>query len=95
MKTYVFIYGFLPKYLCIHMWKIITTMKIIIIWIIQHLSLKFIPFRFYIWKIGKIKSFSLVIKKRYPNCEYAQVCNQKHKTQMGKGAFKNEPKSCI
>jgi hypothetical protein len=36
----------------IHMWKTTTTMKNIIIWIIQCLSLNFIPFRFCIWKIA-------------------------------------------
>jgi len=36
-------------------------------------SLKFIPFRFYIWKIAKTKSLSLVSKKGYPNCEYAFI----------------------
>ncbi len=70
-------------------------MKIIIILIIQYLPLQFIPFIFYIWKIGKIKSFSLVVKKWYHDCEYAQLCNQRHKTQMGKEALKNEPNSCI
>jgi hypothetical protein len=47
------------------------TMKIITIWIIQYLSLKFIPFRFYIWNMAKTKSLSLVVKKWYPNYEYA------------------------
>ncbi len=60
---------FIHNYIC--MWKITTTMKIIIILIIQYFSLKFIPFRFYIWKITKTKSLSLVSKKGYPNCEYA------------------------
>jgi hypothetical protein len=46
-------------------------MKIIIISIIQYLSFKFIPFRFYIWNMAKTKSLSLVVKKWYPNCEYA------------------------
>jgi hypothetical protein len=49
----------------IRMWKITTTMKIIIIWIIQYLSLKFIPFRFYIFNIAKIKSLSPMVKKWY------------------------------
>ncbi len=56
----------------IHMWKITTTIKLIIIWIIQYLSFKFIPFRFYIWNIVKTKSLSLVVKKWYPEYEYAQ-----------------------
>jgi hypothetical protein len=50
-------------YAQLHMQKITIIMKIIIIWIIQHLWLKFISFRFYIWKITKIKSLSLVLKK--------------------------------
>jgi len=58
-----------------HMWKITITMKMIIIWIIQYLSLKFISFRFCIWKITKTKSFNLVVKKWYPNCEYASQTN--------------------
>ncbi len=32
---------------------------------------KFIPFNFYIWKIVKTKSLSLVVKKCYFDCEYA------------------------
>jgi hypothetical protein len=55
------------------MWKITTTMKITIIWIIQYFSFKFIPIRFYIWKIAKTESLNLVVKKWYPNCEYAWV----------------------
>jgi len=54
------------------MQKITIIMKIIIISIIQYLTLKFILFRFYIRKIVKTKSLSLMSKKRYPNCEYAQ-----------------------
>jgi hypothetical protein len=79
IKTYVFtccISGFLTKYLCIIIYgceKPTATMKIIIIWIIQYLSLKFILFRFCIWKIAKPKSFNLVAKKWYPDCEYALV----------------------
>jgi hypothetical protein len=53
------------------MWKITTNMKIIIIWIIQYLSLKFILLRFYFLKIAKTKSLNLVSKKGYPDCEYA------------------------
>jgi hypothetical protein len=45
---------FMHNYIC--MWKITTTMKMIIIWIIQYVSLKFIPFKLYIWKIVKTKS---------------------------------------
>jgi hypothetical protein len=37
-------------------------MKMIIIWIIQYLSFKFISFRFYIWKIAKTKSLNHVSK---------------------------------
>jgi hypothetical protein len=55
----------------IRMWKITTTMQIIIIWIIKYFSLKFIPCRFYIWKIAKTKSLSHVFKKEYLNYEYA------------------------
>ncbi len=36
-------------------------------------SLKFIPFRFYIWKIAKTKSLNFVSKNEYPNCEYAPL----------------------
>jgi len=57
------------NYIC--MWKITTTMQIIIIWIIKYFSLKFIPCRFYIWTIAKTKSLSHVLKKEYPNYEYA------------------------
>jgi len=51
----------------IHMWKITTTMKLIIIWILQCLS-----FKFYIWKIVKTKSLNLVVKNWYFDYEYAQ-----------------------
>jgi hypothetical protein len=54
------------------MWKITVIMKMIIISIIQYLSLKFIYFRFYVWKIIKTKSLSPVFKNGYPICEYAQ-----------------------
>jgi hypothetical protein len=47
------------------MWKITTTMKVIKIWIIQYFLLQFIPFKFYMWKIAKKKSLSLVFKKGY------------------------------
>jgi hypothetical protein len=47
----------------IRMWKITTTMQIIIILIIQYFSLKFIQCRFYIWKITKTKSLSIVSKR--------------------------------
>jgi hypothetical protein len=46
-------------------------MQIIIIWIIQYFSLKFIPCKFYIWKIVKTKFLSLVFKKGNFDCEYA------------------------
>jgi hypothetical protein len=61
LHFWFFIKIFMHNY--IHMWKITTIMKIIIIWIIQYLSLQFISFRFYIWKIAKIKSLSPVLKK--------------------------------
>jgi hypothetical protein len=61
----------MPTYIC--MWKITTTMQIIIIWIIQYFSLKFISCRFYIWKIAKTKSLSPEFKKGYLDCEYAQT----------------------
>ncbi len=51
---------FMHNYICI--WKIITTTQIIIIWIIQYFSLKLISFRFYIWKISKIKSLNPMSK---------------------------------
>jgi len=57
----------------VHMWKITTTMKIIIIWIMQYFSLKFIPFSFYIWKIVKTKSLSPVVKKWYLDCQYVHM----------------------
>jgi len=66
--AFVFTKIFMHNY--IHMWKITTTMKIIIIWIIQYLSLKFIPFKFYVWKIAKTKSLNHVSKKGYHDCEY-------------------------
>jgi hypothetical protein len=55
IETYLFIFSiiaFLPKvlmhnYIC--MWKITTTIWIIIIWIIQILTLKLSPCRFRIW----------------------------------------------
>ncbi len=53
------------------MQKITITIKIIIILIIQYLPLKFIPFRFYIWKITKTKSLNPMSKKGYLDCEYA------------------------
>jgi hypothetical protein len=70
-----FMYFFFTKIFMhnyIRMWKITTTMKHIVIGIIQYLSLKFIPFGFYIWKIVKTKSLSLVVKKWYLDYEYAQ-----------------------
>ncbi len=57
--TKIFIHNY------IHMWKITTTMKVIKIWIIQYFLLQFIPFKFYMWKIAKKKSLSLVFKKGY------------------------------
>jgi hypothetical protein len=59
----------------IHMWKTTTTMKTIILWIIQYLSLKFIAFRFCIWKIAKTKYLSPMVKKWYPDCVYALHSN--------------------
>jgi len=45
------------------MWKITTTMKIIMIWIIQYLSLTFILYRFDIWKITKQSPWIMWSKK--------------------------------
>ncbi len=48
------------------MWKITTTMKINIIWIIQYFSLKFILGRFCIWKITKKSHWVLCPKVSTP-----------------------------
>jgi hypothetical protein len=45
--------------------------EFIMIWIIQYLSLKFIPFKFCIWKIAKTKSLNHVAKQWYHDCESA------------------------
>ncbi len=63
----------------IHMWKTTTTMKTIIIWIIQYLSLKFIPFRFCICRIAKTNSLNSMAKKWYPDMP-PLVCP--HRTQQ-------------
>jgi hypothetical protein len=62
---------FMHNYICV--WKITTTMQMIIIWIIQYFSLIIIPCKLYIWKIAETKSFNFVSRKWYPNREYALV----------------------
>jgi hypothetical protein len=76
IKIYKFIfciYGCLPNYLCIityacenhHHHANYHNMNY------QIFLLKCIPCRFYIWKVAKTKSLSHVLKKEYPNYEYA------------------------
>jgi hypothetical protein len=66
-----FIFGiFLPKYLCV---ITTTTMKMIIIWITQYLSIKIILLKFYIWKITKTKFLSHMSKKGYHDYEYTPI----------------------
>jgi hypothetical protein len=55
----------------IRMWKITTPMKITIISIIQYYSIKFIPCRFYIWKMIKKMALKPMSKKGYSNFIYA------------------------
>jgi hypothetical protein len=54
-------------------------------------SLKLIPFKFYIWKIKKVKSLSLVSKKGYLDCEYAQEFYLKIQNHFNKPTIEHKP----
>jgi hypothetical protein len=72
LHFWFFKYIFMHNY--IRMWKTTTTtIKNIIIWIIQYFSLKCIPFRFCIWKIAKTKPLNPMAQKWYLDCEYAHI----------------------
>jgi hypothetical protein len=60
LHYWFFIKIFMHNY--IHMWQMTTTMQMIIIWIIQYVSFKFIPCKFNIWKTTKTKSLRLCPK---------------------------------